>query len=70
MSVNYDAIYTQKVAVDEVFAQYTRANLLGVFDCTPEEVVAAEIAAYKAAGVDEYIAEIQRQVDEFVAGMQ
>ena len=70
VAINYDAVSVQKIGVDETQAQYTRANLLGVFEGTPEEAVATEIAAYKAIGVDEYIAEIQRQIDEFVAGLE
>lgn len=70
MTLSYEAVTQQKVAIDEVFGQHTKANQVGAFEGTPEDAVAAEVAAYKAVAVDEYIAELQRQIDEFVGSVE
>lgn len=64
IGLSYDNVAAEKAGCDEVQSQITVLHVMGIFDCTPEEAVAKELAAYKAAGVDALLAEIQRQIDE------
>lgn len=61
-----DEISSIVTAVTEVSGQYKGINSFGAFDGTPEEAVAAELAAYKAAGIDEYIRVYQEQLDAWL----
>ena len=56
-----------KVALKEIYNQYSLPRLYGVFDGTAEEVLKAEVEKLKAAGIDEYIADLQKQLDAYYA---
>jgi len=55
----------QKMAVTTVKKQYRKQLVLGAVD--PEQVIDQYISELKAAGIDELIAECQRQYDEWKA---
>lgn len=70
VNLNTEAISTIVTSVTEVTNQYRAVNSVGAFDGTPEEVVAAEKAAYEAAGIEEYIKTLQEQLDAWYASME
>ena len=60
---NTDEMATAVTALKEVKSMYTIPNLFGAFDGTPEEALAAELKALKAAGIDTYLEGVQAQID-------
>ena len=56
-----------EVALSEVYNQYTSPRMYGSFQGTAETAIAAELKALKAAGIDTYIADLQSQLDEYLA---
>lgn len=58
------------VALTEVFNQYTTPRYYGIMEGTPEEAIAREMEALKAAGIEEYRDDLQRQLDEYLASME
>lgn len=53
------------VALTEVWNQYSTPRCYGIMTKSPEETLKEEVAMLKKAGIDEYIAEIQKQLDAF-----
>lgn len=68
MSIVLDksAVETEYASVMAVHSEYERAFLYGMYDDT-EAALEEYRMALKAAGIDELIAEFQRQVDEYFA---
>lgn len=54
-----------KIALDEVYKTYTTPRCYGAVDDV-DKAIAEEKAALEKAGIDEYMADLQRQLDEYV----
>ncbi len=65
-----DGIQQEDLALTDVFNNYTSPRYYGIFDGTAEEAIATEIEQLKIAGIDKYMAELQRQLDEYMAGIE
>lgn len=70
VNLNTEDFNTIVTAVTEVTNQYRAVNSVGAFEGTPEKAIADEQAAYKAAGIDEYIKNLQEQLDAWYASME
>lgn len=70
LNLNTEAFSTIVTNVNEVTSQYRAVNSVGAFDGTAEEAVSNEKAAYKAAGIEEYIKNLQEQLDAWYASME
>ena len=57
------------VSLSEVYSQYTTPRMYGVLQGTEEETLKKELDQLKKAGIDEYIADLQTQLDEYYAGI-
>lgn len=55
-----------QTALQEVFNQYTTPRYYGAFTGTAQEAIDTELQALKAAGIDTYIAELQKQLDAYL----
>lgn len=64
-SINYDKIKTQKAQIESIWTELANPMLAGIKDY--DENIDQLIKELKAAGWDEYVAEIQKQFDEFLA---
>ena len=58
-----------KLALSEVYNQYTAPRYYGIVSGTVEDAIATEIAELKTAGIDQYLASIQTQLDEYMNGI-
>lgn len=59
-----------KLALTEVFNQYTTPRYYGIMEGTPEEAIAKEIEALRAAGIEEFRDDLQKQLDEYYANLE
>lgn len=64
-----DGIREIKLALSEVYSQYTSPRMFGIISGTPEEALKTELDALKTAGIDQYKESIQTQLDEFLNGI-
>ena len=55
-----------KLALSEVYSQYTSPRMFGIIGGTPEEALQSELTALKTAGIDQYMEAIQSQLDEYM----
>lgn len=55
-----------KLALNEVYDQYTSPRYYGIINGTPEEALKTELAALKTAGIEQYMQSIQSQLDEYL----
>ena len=58
-----------KLALSEVYNQYTAPLYYGIVSGTVEEAIAAELDELKKAGIDQYMEALQSQFDEYVASI-
>lgn len=63
--MSYEGIREIQVALSEVYNQYTSPRYYGVIKGTPEEAIAEELKALKAAGIDQFVESLQNQLDEY-----
>ena len=54
-----------KVALRDLYNQYTSPRMYGIFEGTAKEALAREVKALKEAGIDIYIADLQKQLDAY-----
>lgn len=55
-----------KLALTEIYTQYTAPLMFGIMDGTPEQALKAELSALKTAGIDQYRESLQTQLDEYM----
>ena len=58
------------VALKEVWNQYSTPRCYGIMTKSPEETLKEEVQMLKKAGIDTYIAELQKQLDAFYASFE
>ena len=54
-----------KVALRDLYNQYTSPRMYGIFEGTAKEALEREVKALKEAGIDIYIADLQKQLDAY-----
>lgn len=70
MPTSDEGVREIKVALSEVYNQYSAPRCYGAFTGTAEQAIANEIKALKAAGIDKYKEELQKQVDEYYKALE
>lgn len=68
--ISDEGIREIKLALTEVYDQYTAPRYYGIITGTPEEAIKKELEALKTAGVDQFKQSIQSQLDEYMKGIQ
>ena len=68
IAIDTSSIDVEGAALLDIFNEYIAPAFLGLVDGDPQAIIDDINARRAAAGVDKYIAEVQRQVDEFLAG--
>ena len=67
-SIDYSNVKTEKAQIDSVWNEYANPMLAGLKDYDSNiETLKSEL---KAAGWDKYVAEVQTQLDAFLAGKE
>lgn len=70
MPKNEENVREVLVAMTEVWNQYSTPRCYGIIKKSPEEALKEEVQMLKKAGVDKYIEELQKQIDEFYANFE
>ena len=66
MPLSDEGIREVKLALTEVYSQYTAPLMFGITDSTPEQALKAEMEALKKAGIDQFRDSMQSQLDEYM----
>ena len=64
--VSDEGIREIKLALTEIYSQYTAPLYYGIMTGTPEEELKKELSSLKAAGIDHYKEAVQSQLDEYM----
>lgn len=67
--ISDEGIREIKLALTEVYNQYTAPRYYGAITTTPEEAIQTEMSKLEAAGIESYKESIQKQLDEYLAGI-
>lgn len=70
MPIDLTNVKSSSVSLSEVYNQYSAPRCYGAFTGTAEDVLKQEVSKLKAAGIDEYLIEMQKQVDEYYKGIE
>lgn len=68
--ISDEGIREIKLALTEVYNQYTAPRYYGIITGTPEQAIEKEVTALKTAGVDQFLQSIQSQLDEYMKNMR
>lgn len=68
MNRDYKDLREVQLALNEVYKTYSTPRCFGVVD-DPDAALEKELAALKNAGIDKYVAEVQKKLDEYVKTM-
>ena len=58
-----------KLALTEIYNQYTAPRYYGVVSGSVEDAIKKEISELKKAGIDQYKEAIQKQLDDYIRGI-
>ena len=59
-----------KVSLSEIYGEYTSPRYYGIINGAPEEALKEELAALKKAGIDDYVAAVQKNLDAYLKGLK
>ena len=59
-----------KVSLSEIYGEYTSPRYYGIINGAPEEALKEELSALKKAGIDDYVAAVQKNLDAYLNGLK